>query len=61
MSNDKFSQTLPSFNLQGKPAVSSRLGTSLTFIAGVVVLIYALAKLTLVSNVQGQSVSYYEE
>ena len=47
--------------MQGQTAIGTRLGTSLTFIAGVIVLIYALAKFTDISTVRGQSISYFEE
>lgn len=60
MQFDWFSQAVPGFMIIGKPAISSRLGTSLTFIAGVVVIIYAISKYMDLQTLQGCTITSFD-
>ena len=43
---DKFGYQVPSFNVKGQSKVSSSLGSLLTIVSLVIIIIYALAKTT---------------
>lgn len=59
MNFDWFSTKMPAFNMRGSQSISTHLGTALTFISAVVVIIYAIAKSTNISSVRGSTTSYY--
>ena len=43
---DKFGREVPGFNLKGDSKISSSLGSAVTLISGIVVLIYAASKMS---------------
>ena len=56
-----FGQAIPSFNLKGQARIVTSMGGAMTLICGIVVLIYAAAKLSHIRAVIGQSISMYHE
>lgn len=61
MQRDWFSVPMPGFNYRGETAIATRLGTSLTFISSVVVLIYAISKFTHLQTVRGSTITSFEQ
>ena len=58
---DKFGQAVPGFNLKGETMISTSVGSALTLISAVIVLIYAISKTTHLQSVTGQTISMYFE
>ena len=50
---DKFGTPVPSFNVKGENTINSNVGSILTLISAVVVLIYAVAKTSHIQSVSG--------
>ena len=50
---DKFGTSVPSFNVKGDNEIKSNVGSILTLISAVVVLIYAVAKTSHIQSVNG--------
>ena len=50
---DKFGTSVPSFNVKGDNTINSNVGSILTLISAVVVLIYAVAKTSHIQSVNG--------
>ena len=42
--HDKFGKEIPNFSLKGSSKITSNLGSALTLISGIVILIYAASK-----------------
>ena len=58
---DTFGQALPGFSLKRQNKISSSLGSALTLISAIVVLIYAATKASHMQSVAGQTISMYFE
>ena len=58
-SSDIFRQAIPSFGLKGKTTINTSLGGAMTLICGVIILIYAATKMSLLQSVRGQTISFY--
>ena len=52
---------MPGFHLKGKNVIKTNVGSALTLIAAVIVLIYAVAKSSTLRSVQGQTISMHYE
>ena len=50
---DNFGKAIPGFNLKGENTIKTSLGSALTFILAVIVLIYAASKMSHLHSVTG--------
>ena len=58
-SYDYFGQRVPGFNLKGDYAIKTSIGSALSLISAVIVLIYAASKTSHIQSVTGQTISTY--
>ena len=57
---DYFGQQVPGFNLKGDYEIKTSIGSALSLISAVIVLIYAASKTSHIQSVTGQTISMYE-
>lgn len=61
MQFDIFGEKVSGFNIHGKQEVATRLGTLMTFITGVIVMTYSIAKFADLHTVNGSTFTQYKE